>query len=359
MMSQVFGNQIPEPVIDFNHPHRRFLCHNCFKSVPVRFSNNIPICQICNSDFVEYITFPCDHSHVIPIAQNPNSLPNPNQWRHRDDVPEPSLDLNSTLGNDFRAYRQTTGRIFFTQVDSIPSFIGAIPSILSPNNTSTSSNTNSQNVVNTVVSSLQNTINGSGLNGQVIPIIASNSNTQNSVGNIVSSIQNALNDNGLNGQVIPIMASIPTPSSSSNLPTVDPSSLNSMIQAASSTLNRFISNISIPQGQTAGNYFVGSNSEFQRFITSMMGGNPGDPPATSAQLKLLESIGFSDAIKDKSCPICLESFTNSMALSQMPCSHIYHHECLIKWLKLHNRCPSCQKQLPEIPESSHLPQEKP
>ncbi|KAA8497645.1 E3 ubiquitin-protein ligase ATL9 [Porphyridium purpureum] len=51
------------------------------------------------------------------------------------------------------------------------------------------------------------------------------------------------------------------------------------------------------------------------------------------------------------CSICLESFVddeeNAQELMQLPCSHLYHSECIVNWVMLgrHKTCPLCHAHL--------------
>tara|TARA_Y100000996_G_scaffold391325_1_gene353229 strand:+ start:55 stop:303 length:249 start_codon:yes stop_codon:yes gene_type:complete len=41
------------------------------------------------------------------------------------------------------------------------------------------------------------------------------------------------------------------------------------------------------------------------------------------------------------CVICLEKMRESENLTILKCSHIYHSECIEKWLKKKSICPMC------------------
>ncbi|KAJ3102098.1 hypothetical protein HDU96_009764 [Phlyctochytrium bullatum] len=48
----------------------------------------------------------------------------------------------------------------------------------------------------------------------------------------------------------------------------------------------------------------------------------------------------------QTCPICVEEFTEQDFSRETPCKHLYHRECIVSWLKMHNTCPSCRSEFP-------------
>lgn len=47
------------------------------------------------------------------------------------------------------------------------------------------------------------------------------------------------------------------------------------------------------------------------------------------------------------CPVCCEQLQKSETVIQLPgCGHIFHESCALVWLKSHNTCPYCRRELP-------------
>jgi len=46
--------------------------------------------------------------------------------------------------------------------------------------------------------------------------------------------------------------------------------------------------------------------------------------------------------KEKKCPICLLKYKGPDIIKEFPCNHIYHKNCILKWLKKSNICPLCK-----------------
>ena len=47
----------------------------------------------------------------------------------------------------------------------------------------------------------------------------------------------------------------------------------------------------------------------------------------------------------KTCAICLASIGNALLeeiVTELPCKHTYHKECLAKWFNINNTCPVCK-----------------
>ncbi|TXG66868.1 hypothetical protein EZV62_008143 [Acer yangbiense] len=42
------------------------------------------------------------------------------------------------------------------------------------------------------------------------------------------------------------------------------------------------------------------------------------------------------------CAICQEEFLVGIEVTSLPCSHIYHGDCIVKWLRTSHCCPLCR-----------------
>nr|GLL39736.1 e3 ubiquitin-protein ligase ring1-like protein [Ipomoea trifida] len=48
---------------------------------------------------------------------------------------------------------------------------------------------------------------------------------------------------------------------------------------------------------------------------------------------------------DGVCTVCMEGFRSGIGGKQAPCGHIFHANCILKWLSLHNSCPLCRSPI--------------
>lgn len=72
------------------------------------------------------------------------------------------------------------------------------------------------------------------------------------------------------------------------------------------------------------------------------------PPASKAAIESMPTIEIDDShVKSEPhCAVCKEAFELGTEAREMPCKHIYHSECILPWLTLHNSCPVCRHELP-------------
>lgn len=70
-------------------------------------------------------------------------------------------------------------------------------------------------------------------------------------------------------------------------------------------------------------------------------------PATNSSIENLDKVRFQLGSKlVRECIICMEEFQTGSEVTRMPCSHVYHGECIFKWLKTSHLCPLCRYPMP-------------
>uniref|UniRef100_A0A5B6YT66 RING-type E3 ubiquitin transferase n=1 Tax=Davidia involucrata TaxID=16924 RepID=A0A5B6YT66_DAVIN len=72
------------------------------------------------------------------------------------------------------------------------------------------------------------------------------------------------------------------------------------------------------------------------------------PPAYKSPIQALEKTTLLDFDSSslKECAICLEKLSVGLEIVGMPCSHIYHGDCIVRWLQRSNLCPLCRFPMP-------------
>ncbi|CAJ1952293.1 unnamed protein product [Sphenostylis stenocarpa] len=103
-------------------------------------------------------------------------------------------------------------------------------------------------------------------------------------------------------------------------------------------------------GITHGDYFFGSGLE--ELIQHLAENDPnryGTPPASKTAVEGLPDVSVTEellASDCSQCAVCKDAFELGDTAKQMPCKHIYHGDCILPWLELHNSCPVCRYELP-------------
>lgn len=75
----------------------------------------------------------------------------------------------------------------------------------------------------------------------------------------------------------------------------------------------------------------------------------GAPPASESFLKNMPLVKIKedhDKLESLACAVCKELITVGTVVSQLPCSHLYHPNCILPWLTARNTCPLCRFELP-------------
>ncbi|KAM6542246.1 hypothetical protein CsatB_006693 [Cannabis sativa] len=106
----------------------------------------------------------------------------------------------------------------------------------------------------------------------------------------------------------------------------------------------------VPTNLNLGDYFFGPGLE--QLIQQLAENDPnryGTPPASKSAVEALPNIKITEemlASDNSQCAVCKDTFELGEEAKQIPCKHIYHSDCILPWLELHNSCPVCRYELP-------------
>ena len=93
------------------------------------------------------------------------------------------------------------------------------------------------------------------------------------------------------------------------------------------------------------------------FINNMQNQHQGNPPASQTAIDKCKHFKMEKKYCKKNdkepnkleypeCSICLMEINEGIDTILLPCGHMFHDNCVTKWLKIHNTCPLCRFELP-------------
>lgn len=76
-------------------------------------------------------------------------------------------------------------------------------------------------------------------------------------------------------------------------------------------------------------------------------------PGAKTSVKALKKFRYGGGVSSKveevmTCPICMEEVLSGTQVTKLPCSHLFHSDCILKWLKSRHSCPLCRFKLPSL-----------
>ncbi|PON64097.1 43kDa postsynaptic protein [Trema orientale] len=82
-----------------------------------------------------------------------------------------------------------------------------------------------------------------------------------------------------------------------------------------------------------------------------MAATVGVAPAAKAAVEELEKFiceADDDACSGDvmTCTVCMDDMLSGTELTRMPCCHVFHGDCIVKWMEMSHSCPICRFELP-------------
>ncbi|XP_021911433.1 RING-H2 finger protein ATL47-like [Carica papaya] len=98
----------------------------------------------------------------------------------------------------------------------------------------------------------------------------------------------------------------------------------------------------------------GENPNITRIIDDIRAirslSEPKTTPAAKSAIEALQKFVYDEQDDDckskQQCTICIEDFVRGSELNKMPCSHLFHSNCIVEWLQVNHTCPLCRYPLP-------------
>ncbi|KAL3745982.1 hypothetical protein ACJRO7_014996 [Eucalyptus globulus] len=87
--------------------------------------------------------------------------------------------------------------------------------------------------------------------------------------------------------------------------------------------------------------------EMEDIEEASIGGYESDPNQVTrgvsrGTIEKLERKSYSVGEADECCSICLEVLDEKYKVMEIPCSHLWHNRCVVKWLERNNSRPLCR-----------------